>query len=108
MGLARQDRGAPTQAGVASPPSRCDKELDRNPHAPQGVPGGAGPSAALTLLGDDPYHQSSRRLAANPAAPGIRPLLLYPRAAKTFRIASLNDSVDCFPVSFTAGFPSRS
>ena len=82
MGLARQDHGAATWAGVGSPPSRCNKELDRNPHAPQGVPGGAGPSAALPLLGDDPYHQSSRRLAAGPAAPGIRPLLLSPRAVK--------------------------
>ena len=36
MGLARQDRGAPTQAGVGSPPSRCNKELDRNPPAPEG------------------------------------------------------------------------
>src|SRR5450830_614098 len=73
MGLARQDRGAATRAGVGSPATSLQQRACPQPPCAKGVPGGAGPSAALTLLGDDPYHQSSRRLAADPAAPGMRP-----------------------------------
>src|SRR5450759_21537 len=73
MGLARQDRGAAACAGVCSPATSLQQRACPQPPCAQRVPGGAGPSAALTLLGDDPYHQSSRRLAADPAAPGMRP-----------------------------------
>ena len=52
------------------------------PHARR-VTGGAGPSAALPLLGDAMASPASERLAADPAAPVTRPLLFLGRAPRS-------------------------
>src|SRR5450759_3597615 len=76
MGLARQDRVAATCAGVGSPATSLQQRGCPQPPCAHGVPGGAGPSAALTLLGDDPVSPvvaspGSRPRGARNAAPGF-------------------------------------